>query len=95
MKNRYQALYKQLLFRLPNTTPALKTYAIVDSIRDESVKEKIPWSGLNHLDLWHEELWEHELEVPLYLLASYFISPYRIDPMFWLIIYKHSIQKRR
>ncbi|SFV62914.1 hypothetical protein MNB_SV-8-178 [hydrothermal vent metagenome] len=99
MKNRYQALYKQLLFTLPNTTPALKTYAIVDSIRDESVKEKIPWSGLNHLDLWHEDLWEHELEVPLYLveleednelteyllankdkdLASYFISPYRLD----------------
>jgi len=61
-------LQKSLLFNVPSTTPALKTYAIVDSLRDESVKEKIPWSGLNYLDLWHEDLWEHEQEVPVYLV---------------------------
>jgi hypothetical protein len=99
MKKELITLQKNLLFNLPPTTPSLKTYAIVDSLRDESVKEKIPWSGLNYLDLWHEELWEHELEVPLYLveleednefteyllvnsdkdLASYLISPYRLE----------------
>ena len=61
-------LYKNLLFGLPNTTPSLKTYAIVNSLRDETVKEKIPWSGLDYLDLWHDDLWEHEQEVPVYLV---------------------------
>jgi len=61
-------LYKTLLFNVPNTTPALKTYAIVDSIRDEKVKEKILFSGLNTIDLWHEELFENEQDVPLYLI---------------------------
>ncbi len=99
MSKKYITLQKNLLFNLPSTTPKLKTYAIVDSLRDESVKEKIPWSGLNYLDLWHEDLWEHELKIPLYLveleeenafteyllsnrdkeLASYFISPYRLE----------------
>jgi len=68
MKNELIALYKELLFTVPNTTPTLKTYAIVDSIRDEKVKEKILFSGLNHTDLWHEELFENEQEVPLYLI---------------------------
>ena len=68
MKKEYIALYKKLLFNLPQTTPALKTYAIVDSIRDERIKEKILFSNLNHTDLWHEELFENEQEVPLYLI---------------------------
>lgn len=61
-------LYKTLLFTVPQTTPTLKTYAIVDSIRDEKVKEKILFSDLKHTDLWHEELFENEQEVPLYLI---------------------------
>ncbi len=69
MQRELMVLQKKLLFTLPNTTPSLKTYAIVDSLRDESVKEKIPWSGLEYLDLWHEDLWDFEQEVPLYLVA--------------------------
>jgi hypothetical protein len=68
MKKELIALYKELLFNVPQTTPSLKTYAIVDSIRDEKVKEKILFSNLNHTDLWHEELFENEIEVPLYLV---------------------------
>ena len=68
MKKELIKLYKELLFTVPQTTPTLKTYAIVDSIRDEQVKEKILFSGLKHIDLWHEELFENELEVPLYLI---------------------------
>ncbi len=68
MKKEYLKLYNELLFNLPQTTPALKTYAIVDSIRDEAVKEKILLSGLSTIDLWHEELFENEQEVPLYLI---------------------------
>ena len=62
------SLYKRLLFAVPNTTPRLKTYAIVDSVRDESVNEKVAFSMLNHVDLWHEEFWENEQDVPLYLV---------------------------
>ena len=62
------SLYKKLLFTYPQESQDFKTYAIVDSIRDEQVKEKIPFSGLKHIDLWHEELFENELEVPLYLI---------------------------
>ena len=62
-------LYHKLLFTLPSTTPTLKTYAIVDSARDESLKEKVSFSGLDYVDLWHEELWENELTHPLYLVA--------------------------
>jgi hypothetical protein len=68
MKKELIALYKELLFNVPQTTPTLKSYAIVDSIRDEKVKEKILFSELNHVDLWHEELFENEQEVPLYLI---------------------------
>jgi len=68
MTEALNTLYKTLLFNVPNTTPPLKTYAIVDSIRDEAVKEKILFSGLNTVDLWHEELFENEQEVPLYLI---------------------------
>jgi len=68
MKKELITLYKKLLFNVPQTTPTLKTYAIVDSIRDEAVKEKILFSQLNHTDLWHEELFENEQEVPLYLI---------------------------
>jgi len=62
------ALHKRLLFSLPSTSPALKTYAIVDSARVEEVKEKVLFSQLSYVDLWHEELWELEQESPLYLI---------------------------
>jgi len=79
------ALHKRLLFAVPSTTPTLKTYAIVDSARDEHIQEKMMFSGLNHVDLWHEEFWELEQERPLYLvelekdndLADYLLSQHK------------------
>jgi hypothetical protein len=68
MTKEHIALHKRLLFAVPSTTPSLKTYAIVDSARDESLKDKVMLSGLNYVDLWHEDLWELELERPLYLV---------------------------
>jgi len=101
MKKEYIALYKKLLFDLPQTTPPLKTYAIVDSARDESFKESVVLSGLSYVDLWHEEMFELEQQRPLYLvelqknnpliqqlleaydksIATYFISPYRLETL--------------
>jgi hypothetical protein len=68
MTKEHIALHKRLRFAVPSTTPSLKTYAIVDSARDESLKDKVMLSGLNYVDLWHEDLWELELERPLYLV---------------------------
>ena len=68
MSKKYITLQKNLLFNLPSTTPKLKTYAIVDSLRDKTIKDKIVWSGLEYLDLWHDDLWEFEQEVPLFLI---------------------------
>jgi len=68
MKKELIALYKTLFFTLPNTTPALKTYAIVDSARDETLKEKVMLSALPYVDLWHEDMFELEQDRPLYLV---------------------------
>ena len=62
------ALHKRLLFAVPSTTPTLKTYAIVDSVRDESLIEKVAFSMLDYVDLWHEAFWELEQDSPLYLV---------------------------
>ena len=62
------ALHKRLLFTVPSTTPTLKIYAIVDSARDETLREKVMLSGLGYVDLWHEEFWELEQDRPLYLV---------------------------
>ena len=56
--------YQELLFSSQN----FHTYAIVDSIRDERIKEKMVFSELMYLDLWDEELFENEQKVPLYLI---------------------------
>lgn len=61
-------LHKALLFSVPLTTPTLKTYAIMDTTGDESIHEKMLFSGLNYVDLWHEDLWDHEFEIPLSLV---------------------------
>ena len=68
MKKELIGLYKNFLFTLPQTTPTLKTYAIVDSARDETLTEKVMLSGLGYVDLWHEEMFELEQERPLYLV---------------------------
>jgi hypothetical protein len=60
--------YKKLLFTYPQEEQGYKTYAIVDSIRDEGIKEKMVFSELNYLDLWDAELVENEQETPLYLI---------------------------
>jgi len=101
MKKEYLKIYEALLFNLPQTTPTLKTYAIIDSARDERCKESIILSGLDYVDLWHEEMFELEQQRPLYLvelqknnpltqqlleahdksIATYFISPYRLEAL--------------
>jgi len=68
MKKQLLELHKSLLFNVPLTTPSLKTYAIMDTTGDESIHEKMLFSGLNYVDLWHEDLWEHEFETPLSLV---------------------------
>jgi len=68
MTDEYIDLHKRLLFTVPSTTPSLKTYAIVDTARDESFREKVILSGLSFVDLWHEEFWELEQERPLCLV---------------------------
>ena len=68
MTEEHIALHKRLLFALPSTTPTLKVYAIASSVRDDSLKEKVPFSLLDYVDLWHEDLWELEQERPLYLI---------------------------
>lgn len=60
--------YKTLLFTYPDTTPVLKTYAIVDSARDETLTQTIALAGLRHTDLWHNELWKNKQSHPLYLV---------------------------
>jgi len=61
-------LYKKLFFTLPNTTPSLNMYAIVDTARNPSLQEKVMLSGLDYVDLWHEEMFELDAERPLYLI---------------------------
>ncbi len=60
--------YKKLLFTYPQEEQGYKTYAIVDSIRDERINEKMVFSTLKHTDLWDAELVENEQETPLYLI---------------------------
>jgi len=78
-------LYDDLLFTLPSTTPPLKVYAIADSARDESLKERILASDIAYLDLWHEELWENELSYPLYL-----VELKAKDPLTGYLLSKHT-----
>ncbi len=68
MKKELLELHKALLFTVPLTTPTLKTYAIMDTTGDESIYEKMLYSGLDYVDLWHEDLWDHEFETPLSLV---------------------------
>jgi hypothetical protein len=68
MTKEFIELYKTLFFTLPSTTPTLKTYAIVDSARDDKLIEKLVFSNLNSIDLWHEDFWELEQSRPLYLV---------------------------
>ncbi len=60
--------YKKLLFTYPKVGPGYRTYAIVDSIRDERIKEKMIFSELTYTDLWDKALVENEQKVPLYLI---------------------------
>ncbi len=60
--------YKKLLFTYPKEGPSYRTYAIVDSIRDARIKEKMIFSELTYTDLWDEALVENEQKVPLYLI---------------------------
>ena len=70
MKKELIELYKELLFELPKTTPALKTYAVVDSLRCKAMelKKELLISNLDYVDLWHPKIEENEQAVPLYLV---------------------------
>lgn len=61
--------YKKVLFTYPDAEISYHSYAIVDSIRDEEIREKLIFSELAYTDLWDESLHENPEEVPLYLIA--------------------------
>ena len=70
MKKELIELYKELFFELPKTTPTLKTYAVIDSIRAKAMelKKLLLISNLDYLDLWHEKIEDNAEAVPLYLV---------------------------
>jgi len=70
MKKELIELYKELFFELPKTTPILKTYAVIDSIRAKAMelKKLLLVSNLNYVDLWHSQIENNAEVVPLYLV---------------------------
>ena len=70
MKKELIELYKELFFELPKTTPSLKTYAVIDSIRAKAMelKKLLLISNLDYVDLWHPQIEENSQAVPLYLV---------------------------
>ena len=63
MNKQYLEIYKKLLF-----SKELKTYAIVDGLRDEEIADKIFLTDLNHTILWDDEIIDDATETPLYLV---------------------------
>jgi hypothetical protein len=70
MKKELIELYKELFFELPKTTPSLKTYAVIDSIRAKAMelKKLLLISNLDYVDLWHPQIEDNAEAVPLYLV---------------------------
>lgn len=70
MKKELIELYKKLFFELPKTTPKLKTYVVIDSIRAKAMELKkiLLISNLDYIDLWHEKIEDNAEAVPLYLV---------------------------
>lgn len=56
-------IYNKLLF-----SDNLKTYTIVDSLRDDSIQKKMFEIELQYCSLWHQEIEESTMDVPLYLV---------------------------
>jgi len=63
MTKEYIEIYKKLLF-----SKDLKTYAIVDGLRDEALNDKIFLTNLKHMTLWHDDIVDDTDETPLYLI---------------------------
>jgi len=68
MKKASVDIVKSLLYSSEYEEYNLKTYAIVDSLRDESITEKILFSDLLSVNLWDEEIEAQTQSVPLHLV---------------------------
>jgi len=69
VKKEYQEIAEALFFSTQYEKYNLKTYAIVDSVRDEIITEKILFSNLSYINLWDEDIEAQAQSVPLHLLA--------------------------
>lgn len=69
MKKESIEIVKSLLFSSQHNEYNFKTYAIVDSLRDESITEKVLFSDLPCVNLWDEDIEAQTQSVTLYLLA--------------------------
>ncbi len=58
--------YKKLLF--PSKGTNLKTYALIDSLRDKEVINKVFLSDLKYKYLWHDELFINSQKIPIFLV---------------------------
>jgi len=68
MKKEQIAFVKQLLFSEEYQKTDLKTYAIVDSVREENATQQVIFSALNSLNLWSEEIESETQTVQLHLV---------------------------
>jgi len=68
MKKEHIEIVKSLLFAKEHYELNLKLYAIVDSLRDKKITEKLIFSGLEYIDLWDEEISSQAQGVPLHLV---------------------------
>ena len=80
MTKEYMEIYKKLLF-----SEDLKTYAIVDGLRDEEINDKILLTDLNHTTLWHNDIVDNTDETPLYL-----VELKKEDELLELLLNKHD-----
>jgi len=69
MKKECIEIAKSLLFALQYEEHNLKTYAIIDSLRDDKITEKLLFSDLKYVNLWDEDIEAQAQSVPLHLVA--------------------------
>jgi len=80
MTKEYIEIYKKLLF-----SKDLKTYAIIDGLRDEEINDKIFLTNLSHMTLWHDDIVDDTDETPLYL-----VELKKEDELLDLLLKKHE-----
>ncbi|HIP02983.1 MAG TPA: DUF4123 domain-containing protein [Campylobacterales bacterium] len=69
MKKEYIKMVKSLLFSSQCGELNLTTYAIIDSLRDDKITEKLLFSDLKYVNLWDEDIEAQAQSVPLHLVA--------------------------